>query len=195
MPFPVPPSAPQQGHLALRQQPLHQPAHVPDGDVVEALWDVEEGRREAAAARPLPGGLGLFAVGGVVLADAALERLAACGLRLGPARGHPVLDFEGEALPEAQLLGPRLHQLGAEADVLGAVLPHEPVGQRGEQLLLGAHRAEVGHEVLVAARGALGLFFLHRIAPFVLFRCSNYNHERLCRQGKLSALFCTEKWG
>lgn len=119
-------------------------------------------RGAAAVPEARPGRVGLFPVGGVVLGDAALELLPAHRFQLALAVGQPALHPEGQALPEAQLLRPRLHQLGAAEDVLGAVLPGEPVGQPGEQLLFGAHRAEVGHEVVVAARGAVGHVFLHK---------------------------------
>ena len=152
----------QKRHLPHGQQPLHQPAHVLDGDVLETVGGEAEGRGAAAVPEARPGRVGLFPVGGVVLGDAALELLPAHRFQLALAVGQPALHPEGQALPEAQLLRPRLHQLGAAEDVLGAVLPGEPVGQPGEQLLFGAHRAEVGHEVVVAARGAVGHVFLHK---------------------------------
>ena len=152
----------QKRHLPHGQQPIHQPAHVLDGDVLEAVGGEVEGRGAAAVPEARPGRVGLFPVGGVVLGDAALELLPAHRFQLALAVGQPALHPEGQALPEAQLLRPRLHQLGAAEDVLGAVLPGEPVGQPGEQLLFGAHRAEVGHEVVVAARGAVGHVFLHK---------------------------------
>lgn len=147
----------------------------------------------AAVPEARPGRVGLFPVGGVVLGDAALELLPAHRFQLALAVGQPALHPEGQALPEAQLLRPRLHQLGAAEDVLGAVLPGEPVGQPGEQLLFGAHRAEVGHEVVVAARGAVGHVFLHKNSFHGLFCCFYYNYERLFSQRKLSAYFCAEK--
>ena len=183
----------QKRHLPHRQQPIHQPAHVLDGDVLEAVGGEAEGRGAAAVPEARPGRVGLFPVGGVVLGDAALELLPAHRFQLALAVGQPALHPEGQALPEAQLLRPRLHQLGAAEDVLGAVLPGEPVGQPGEQLLFGAHRAEVGHEVVVAARGAVGHVFLHKSSFRRLFCCFHYNHERLCSQRKLSAYFCAEK--
>ena len=187
---------PQQGHLALRQQPLHQPAHVPDGDVDEALRDVEEGAKRGGGGAPAPGRPRPFrgrrrsprrcgsgnASRPAASASARLVVIQCSTLKVRPCQKPSSLARASTSWGRKQTSSGRLPPANHRS--AGRTAPPRCAPCRGRPR---SPRSCPGR--------ARSFFSCIELLLSCCFSCSNYSHERLCRQGKLSALFCAEKWG